>query len=56
VTLSEQLRAADGDTSSLGQSDERVYVMGILFELAGYLQESLTGCMLETLRQRRRNP
>ncbi len=56
VALSEQLRAAEGDTSVLGQNDERVYVMGILFELAGYLQESLTGCMLETLRQRRRNP
>lgn len=32
---------------------ERRYIMGMLFELAGFLQESLTECMLDEFRRKR---
>lgn len=37
----------------LSAQDEHRYIMGMLFELAGYLQESLTQCMLIKLRTSR---
>lgn len=43
----------DRDEDDLDEETERRYIMGILFELAGYLQESLVECMLDDLRAKR---
>jgi len=50
VAIAESLESDDGDESETSEDLERRYIMGMLFELAGYLQESLTQCMLVDLR------
>lgn len=49
-----ELLAQDDGFDIEDEDAERRYIMGMLFELAGFLQESLTECMLYELRQRRR--
>lgn len=53
VEYSGKVAESDESLESLSQEQEGRYIMGILFELAGFLQETLTLCMLEDLRAKR---
>ena len=54
MTVQEELLEESEGDDELDEDTERRYIMGILFELAGYLQESLVECLLTDLRARRR--
>lgn len=53
VSIAERMQSESIDAYELSPNEERRYIMGMLFELAGYLQESLTACMLDNLRAKR---
>ncbi|WP_435299693.1 DUF2017 family protein [Timonella sp. A28] len=52
VGIQQDLMTGALDEEDMSDDDERRYIMGILFELAGFLQESLVGCMLDEMRSR----
>lgn len=53
VEIAGRMQSESIEAYELSPTEERTYIMGMLFELAGYLQESLTTCMLEDLRAKR---
>lgn len=53
VEYSGRVMEAEGRADELTAEQEGRYIMGILFELAGFLQETLTQCMLDDLRAKR---
>lgn len=53
LEIGELAAAHEEGLVGLEEEQERRYVMGVLFELAGFMQETLTMCMLRELREKR---